>query len=1395
MGRDGGFDVFLSYARSDGAAAAELNGWLRGQDLRTFFDRSELRPGLRWIPALEDAIGRSGAVAILVGRHGIGNTQQYERELALVRQTRDDGFPVIPVLMPGCENPPTGFLQLLTWIDLSRGDSVVQQTDRLEALCAAIRLHPVQSSPIRALICPYRGLEPFREEDAAFFCGREDAIRDLAARVQLHTFVAVVGPSGSGKSSLVFAGLLPALRQQSETTMWDVLSFRPGASPLRALAAAFGTVPENAGPAAIDTYLENEAAAYRAGDADKLARIVNHRLDAAPEKPDRLLIYIDQWEELYAMAPAAEEAERRLQHSSDVERFIALLVAATSSQKLRATVVLTVRADFYAPLIRQTLLSTLLPRQQVNIPPMGSDDLRSAIETPAKKAGLSFVPPALVDQILNDTGTEEGRLPLLQFALKETWEKREGDRLTAEAYMEVGGVTGAIQKTAERAYAALTPAQQEAARRLFLRLVTPGEGQEDTRARSAIPDDPQQRDIINLFSNPRTRLLVTGYDTLPGPAETGSEVRATVEVAHEELIRRWPTLRAWVDGNREKLRARATILRAKAEWEEAGKNDEFLLPSGIQLERGRALLENPGDVPVDDIRAYVDLSINKEKLHLAAEREDALADQRRISEAERQAKEAAEEAARQSEAARAAAEVARRKLRNRLVQIASAALIALLAFAVSVYEGNLASQNATKAEAQALETQHQLDRANQALAAGILNDLDLSRDQRLTARQRNALWKLSAVDEAVKRNFISALSASPEDMARIAAGFREVFRSVGLQRPSPAEAEKLFISAVEAPERTTHDAKMVRSSSIELRALAAKLNEAQAQQALAEVLQQIGQTTNPFAFEVLAQTIEALPAKLTEAQAQQALDPVLRQIGQTTYPGALQALAEAIQALPATLIDAQVQQALTPLMEQIGDETLYVDAPQVLAQAFQALAAKLTEAQAEQALEPLLRQIGTTSDSFRLEKLADAIQALAPKLTEAQAQQALDPVLRKIGQTTYPGAAQALAQALQALAPKLTEAQAQQALPLLLKQIGETTDPYTLQALTRAIQALAPKLTEAQAQQAFPLLLKRIGQAAYRNAFRALAPALQALAAKLTEAQAQQALAQLLQQIGQTTNPDALQALAQAMQALRAKVTEAQAQQALAPLLRQFGQTSNPDALRLLAQAIEALPAWLTEAQAQQALDPLLRQIGQTSNPDAPRLLAQALQALAAKVTAAQAQQALPAMLKQIGQTTYSEALQALAQALQALAPKLAQGQAQQAVTVAKLSLAWAATEDEAVDWARALVALLPHATDGDGTTDLLAALVYPTAAGPATEVLFDALRVRHSDAPVKDVGTAASFAWVMKKFPDVLLPPICPPPPQPTAISGLKCPPAETEAPINFAGGAAPDTKDATAR
>jgi hypothetical protein len=168
--------------------------------------------------------------------------------------------------------------------------------------------------------------------------------------------------------------------------------------------------------------------------------------------------------------------------------------------------------------------------------------------------------------------------------------------MTGDSYARSGGVREAIRTTAERAFAALSAEDQHAARQLFLRLVTPGEGQEDTRARAAMPAEPAQRKIVEQFADPRTRLLVTGSDYAQRP---------TVEVAHEALIRTWPRLRGWIDANREKLRVRAAVLQAKADWEQSGKRDDMLLPGGLQLERARSLLADPSDITTDDIKEFI----------------------------------------------------------------------------------------------------------------------------------------------------------------------------------------------------------------------------------------------------------------------------------------------------------------------------------------------------------------------------------------------------------------------------------------------------------------------------------------------------------------------------------------------------------------------------------------------------------------------------------------------------------------------------------------------------------------------------------------------------------------------------------------------------------------------
>jgi WD40 repeat protein len=600
------YDVFISYSRLDWRHATEIDSNLRAKGLKSFFDRRNLTPGLPWVRALEQAIGSAKAAIVLIGPHGFGNTQQYERDLALYRQGREPKFPVVPVILPETTTDrPFDFLQVLTWIDFSHVAKVSEAPLELEHLLAAVRGRKRRRKGevvAREAICPYRGLDAFREEDSAFFFGRGSAddpnspIGELVRKVREQPFVIVVGRSGSGKSSLIYAGLLPALRRERDQFR-DVLSLRPGPTPLRALAAAFNPRADSEGAAEYETKITNEANQLRTGDPELLSHMIRRWLDQAEGKPDRLLLYVDQWEELYAQAPSSNDKERVAQHTADVNRFIDLLLNA--SRTAPVAVVGTVRADFYDPLIGHPHIRTLLPTRQVLLAAMSRSELESTIVEPAKKVGLTFGPPSLVQRILDEAGEDEGMLPLLQYALKESWALRKDNAITADAYARSGGVREAIRITAERNFGVLSAKDQQAARQLFLRLVTPGEGQEDTRARAAMPTEPMQRRIVEQFSGPRTRLLVTGSDRAQRPI---------VEVAHEALIRTWPRLRGWIDANREKLRARAAVLQAKTEWEQQGRREDLLLPVGFQLERARTLLADPGDLAIADIQEFITLS-------------------------------------------------------------------------------------------------------------------------------------------------------------------------------------------------------------------------------------------------------------------------------------------------------------------------------------------------------------------------------------------------------------------------------------------------------------------------------------------------------------------------------------------------------------------------------------------------------------------------------------------------------------------------------------------------------------------------------------------------------------------------------------------------------------------
>ncbi|WP_441261149.1 nSTAND1 domain-containing NTPase [Bradyrhizobium sp. 521_C7_N1_3] len=584
------YDVFISYNSLDHEAVVKVAEALRGRGLAPYLDRWYLVPGISWVDALEKPLAKCRSAAIFLGLHGLGRWQQRERDLALDRQTKDHSFPVIPVLLPGAD-PPLGFLSQNTWVDL-REDVT---PEALEILAMAVQGNAPGADLAERVaatwnaICPYRGLRPFREEDEAFFCGREAFTNKLVDVVNKHNLIALVGASGSGKSSVVRAGLVPNLRRRRDF-IWEFITIRPQDRPLYNLAA--GLIPLLAPQLSeVDQLHETAKLAGSLSDSPLDLRDVVEKILAKQPGTDRLLLVVDQWEELYTLCN--DETTR--------QRFIAHLIDAMASG--RCFVILTLRADFYNRVVDDRTLSDRLGDGVVNIGPMTRDELSRSITEPAAKNGLRFE-DGLVGRILDDVGREPGNLPLLEFLLTELWEKRHGLELELTVYEAIGGVRRAIAEQAEKTFERLnSDVEREAARSALSALVVPGEGTADTRRRADLNDlTTAERAVIAKFT--ADRLLVTTRDP------SGRDV---VEVGHEALIREWDRLRQWVNEDREFLRTLRRVEQDEAVWQSGGQDPSLLLPAGRRLVEAEELLsERPQRIGAR-IHTYIDASIKSEK--------------------------------------------------------------------------------------------------------------------------------------------------------------------------------------------------------------------------------------------------------------------------------------------------------------------------------------------------------------------------------------------------------------------------------------------------------------------------------------------------------------------------------------------------------------------------------------------------------------------------------------------------------------------------------------------------------------------------------------------------------------------------------------------------------------
>jgi WD40 repeat protein/tRNA A-37 threonylcarbamoyl transferase component Bud32 len=496
---------------------------------------------------------------------------------------------------------------------------------------------PGLSFPPRAGICPYRGLMAFRSDDGDLFFGREEVVASILDRLLDSGFMAVVGASGSGKSSLARAGLVPAFRRAREA---PAVVMTPGADPAAELERSL-----TVGPA---------------------------------------LLIVDQLEEVFTLCP--DEASRA--------RFIDALMDVRETGS--AAIVVTLRADFYGRCANHPRLAAALAEHQHLLGPMRIDELRRAIEGPARAAGLRLE-GGLVDTMLADVEGEPGALPLVSHALYESWARKDGRVLTLAGYRAAGGVRGAIAHTAEEVFLSCSPPEQSLMRRMFLRLTELGETTEDTRRRvplaELIPEDEgggESTAVVEKLAG--SRLLVVGDDS--------------AEIAHEALIREWPRLRGWLAEDREELRTLRQLTTAASSWEENGRDDGDLY-RGARLQ---AVVERTGDQQLSRV----------EREFLEASRD---AQDRELSNAQRRA----------------------RRLRVLLAVVAAALLVAVIAGSFALVQRGGARRTATVAQAGRLAAQSREVAAQHpdlglllALEAGRLDDSVDSRGALLGALEHGS---------------------------------------------------------------------------------------------------------------------------------------------------------------------------------------------------------------------------------------------------------------------------------------------------------------------------------------------------------------------------------------------------------------------------------------------------------------------------------------------------------------------------------------------------------------------------------------------------------------------------------------------------------------------------------
>lgn len=609
LNRDSSYDLFISYADADRA-------WVEGYLLDVLGDagirylsESAFELGVPRVIEFERAVAQSKrCLLILSPAYLVEGFTQFPELLAQSYGLETSTWPVIPLILHPVELPPR--LKMLTALDATNVDGWDRTIQRL-ITSLQFRLPGPSTRPE----CPYPGMVPFAESDRDLFFGRERPVQEMLERLRLHRFLTVIGPSGSGKSSVVSAGLVPALRKSNlfGPGQWLVLTLRPGELPLASLQDLIGS------------------------DLTDPSRAVSAVLQKDPNTT-HLLLVIDQFEELFTVAKEGVlEFQQKL-----------MQLARTPN----CFVVLTARADFYADLMVSPLWSEI-QAHRAEILPLDDEGLKQAIVRPAEAVGV-FVEAALVERLVADAAGEPGVLPFVQETLVLLWDRLERRFLPLRAYealvltrraygtLDTGERTGlqvAMARRADAALANLSPDQQLIAQRIFLRLIQFGVGRADTRRQQTISALRSTRDDPRAFDETLQNLTDSRLLTLSSQ-ENATEKK--VDIAHESLIRGWPTLQDWVNERRADEETRRRLQDKANEWVRLGRSGGLL--DEVELREAENWLSSRDAIDLgyaQDLDALVAAS-RAEILRVQAEKAQAqqreVEQARKIAETERAAR-------------------------------------------------------------------------------------------------------------------------------------------------------------------------------------------------------------------------------------------------------------------------------------------------------------------------------------------------------------------------------------------------------------------------------------------------------------------------------------------------------------------------------------------------------------------------------------------------------------------------------------------------------------------------------------------------------------------------------------------------------------------------------------